>query len=156
MNRIALVLFVMAVVVAGVVTAWFFGALAGSTLQIGFNDGPSNFVFAVGQWWGAFTGLIAGIVWCSLVVPRAVRSAGRGIGQAGAATGACVGLLSTVLLHGGLAIAVGTFNLFILLVGLACGAGSGALVGAVCGWACGRLVQRESATEQTPEKAEGA
>ncbi len=158
MSRRALNLFVSLVLVAGVVTAWLFGALAGAAYAatVGFQKVPSNTAFVVGQLWGAGTGLIAGAVWCWWVVPGAVRSPNREVKRSGAAAGACAGLLSTILLHGGLVLAVGGFDLLVLLIGLMCGAGAGAIVGAVCGRACDRVIQRGSDTGQTGGKADHA
>ena len=153
MNRTPVILLVVLVLVAGAAIAWFFGLFAGVgyAMGSGFRDDSSNkLISLIGQGWGAFTGLLAGAIWCWVVIPRGIRSRGKGLGRAGAVAGLGVGILSTLLLHFVLTIASDNSHPSVWLIGLGCGVVAGLVLGAVCGLLCGVALRR---TMQAPDQA---
>lgn len=156
--RRSLVLFTCIVLVLGAGTAWFFGSVAGSgygfeitPLTVSQNRVPAE----VGQWWGAFTGLVAGVIWCRLLIPTALRSSGGGLAGAGALAGLCVGLLSTVLLHAVLMFVSSRSEPIVLGIGLACGMVAGPVVGAICGALLRWFVPAATPPAEAPPAAPG-
>jgi hypothetical protein len=128
MNRKPLL--VTLVLLAGACVASFFGLLA--SLMYGIPEQHDQFE-KVGPWWGAATGLIAGVVWCAVMLRGSRR---RGFVAAGALTGLGVGVLSTVLLHAVLIARADRVEPMVPLVGLGCGIVAGVIVGAICGAIC--------------------
>lgn len=132
---------------AGAGAGGFFGALA--SLLYGMED-------SLGLWLGIAGGLLAGVVWCR-VMSRAARryrggSSGLGMVGWGALWGIIVGLIATVIVHGGLMIAdsanytTGTLEAFAIW-GLSFGIGAGAGTGLVCAlvwWGVAYLERRRS------------
>ena len=94
----------------------------------------------VGSIAGGAGGLVAGILWCSIVVRLAIRRPGANVTLHGCWTGVVVGLLATIVLHVPLAYAaeyaVGSPQMIIIAIGVACGIVAGAIVGAICGAVC--------------------
>lgn len=136
MQRRPIILLVAGVLVAGTATAWLFGGIAGQAYGIQLETRSVSMnrpVYLIGQWWGAFTGLIAGGVWCRVMVPIAARSAGAKLIGTGAWAGLAVGVLSTILLHVVLMIVSGRVEPIVLMIGLVCGVVAGLIVGAICG-----------------------
>lgn len=122
---------------AAAIAGGLFGTWASMWYRMSFGrpgsaspDGPSA---ALGLWWGAITGVIAGIVWCRVMVRAVGRDPAVLLTGRGARLGAWVGILSTVLLHAVLIIAAGRLQFSWLLFGLPFGIIVGAVVGAVCG-----------------------
>jgi len=135
-SRRSIGVFTCVVLVLGTATAWFFGMIAGAAygMVLGARTvSHISIVGLIGQWWGAFTGLVAGAIWCRLLIPRALRSSEGGLAGAGALVGLCVGLLSTVLLHAVLMFVSSRSEPMVLGIGLACGMVAGPIVGAICG-----------------------
>lgn len=93
-----------------------------------------------GLFWGAATGVLAGIIWCRVMIWLATFKGGDSLGGTGAILGIGVGLLSAVLLHGGLMLLTSQQQLWPMGIGLAFAIPVGAIVGAVCGGACGNVI----------------
>lgn len=110
------------VVTAGAITGCVFGLLAGLAYGSTFVGG------VVGIWSGA----MAGVLWCRAMIPRLRRGDCRFAGSKGGAWGAFVGVLSTLLLHAVLALAIGQFDEDLLIIGVICGFISGFIVGDIC------------------------
>jgi len=149
MDRKPIILLVAVILVAGVTAAGFFGSIAGLAYGMQLETRAVSVnrpVYLTGRWWGAFTGLIAGAIWCRVMVPAAIRSRGRRLTGGGALAGLGAGILSTILLHAVLMIVAirpePTTLAFVLPIGLACGVVAGLIAGAICGIVCGAAVRR--------------
>ena len=155
MNRSPIILLVAFVLVAGTVTAGLFGWFAG----YGYAIGPYPImafawpVAAVGEWWGAITGLIAAAVWCRIMVPRALRAPRRGWAGAGASAGLAVGWLSTILIHAVLMGVADRAAAALVMIGLVCATAAGLILGAVCGGLCGAAARRARPEPDPDEEA---
>jgi hypothetical protein len=146
------VILTVVVLIAAAATAWLFGAMAGAMygVQVSYSRVEFNRPLElIGQWWGACTGLLAGMVWCRFVLHPSRRDR---LVSAGAWTGLMVGVLSTVLLHAVLMAVSERVDAFPLVVGLVFGVVAGLLVGAICGAIC-RAVLNPAAP---PHAATGA
>ena len=130
---------------AGACAGGFFGALA--SLLYGMEE-------SLGLWLGIAGGVLAGVVWCRVMLRAAQRysdgSSGAGMVGWGALWGIIVGLIATVIVHGGLMIAdSGPYTTGKLLSsaiwGLSFGIGAGAGTGLVCAlvwWGVASLERR--------------
>jgi hypothetical protein len=152
MNRAPIILLIAFVLVAGAATAWFFGWIAGenyATQDNGHTFSVPRPVVMIGEGWGAVTGLMAGAIWCRVMVPKALRAPQSRWAGAGALAGLAVGLLSTILLHAVLiAVSAQTDQRILTIVptvGLICGVVAGLVVGAICGGLCGVAARRARA-----------
>lgn len=128
---------------AGACVGGFFGA-ATSALY----DMEDPHLLALGVWLGIAGGLLAGVVWCRVMLLAAQRyrggSSGLGMVGWGALWGIIVGLIATVILHGGLIIA-GEGPYTAAIWGLPFGIGAGAGTGLVCAlvwWGVASLERR--------------
>jgi hypothetical protein len=87
---------------------------------------------------GAVSGLLAGIIWCRVMMRPMMLEGRRRLGRLGAAVGIGVGVLSAILLHLGLMTYVGvildTWQADALILGLVFAIPSGATLGAICGY----------------------
>ncbi|GAH56349.1 unnamed protein product [marine sediment metagenome] len=137
------------VCVAGAGAGGFFGALA--SLLYGMEDPHLQ---ALGLGLGIAGGLLGGVVWCRVMLRAAQRYRGgsSGLGMVGWGTlwGIIVGLITTVIVHGGLMIAglgrhtTGALESFAFW-GLPFGVGAGAGTGLVCAliwWGVASLERR--------------
>jgi hypothetical protein len=102
-----------------------------------------SFEFPLGTVLGGLGGIVAGVTWAGILLDRARQGYSRG-GLVGTGTiwGMVVGILATLILHGGLAAwhsAEGRASptefpgLFLLLVGVILAVPAGAFTGAICG-----------------------
>lgn len=157
-NVLPLIILSVLVCAAGAAVGAFFGNLA-SLMYGGFyipSPGspppPSpdhEIIVQVAIWWGAATGLLAGIVWCRIMIRETIRGLVNSPASRGAWLGVRVGVLSALLLHAGLIIAwlilwpgkLDTDNLYDhaysgfmnTLVGVLFGTVAGFIVGMLCG-----------------------
>lgn len=149
------------VCVAATALAGFLGLFA-SLLYGGLYWGPpegdpagetaAEHVRTIGAWWGAATGLIAGVLWCWGIQRKIAAAETERLVRAGTWLGLKVGVLSTLLLHVALMLVAGRVALVEPLVGLAFGIPSGLILGAICGAIARRVtVPRECATAQNSE-----
>jgi hypothetical protein len=140
-----LVYLVIGVCLAGGVVAWFFGALAAFAYDLPYVLGraqPGMIMAPIGRWWGAFTGLLAGAIWCRWMIPLSIQSPEENMAKKGAVAGIVVGVVSTILLHAGLMFVSDRAEPFSLAIGLLCGVVAGWIVGRICGMLCRRAVNR--------------
>ena len=128
---------------AGAGVGGFFGAVASS-----LYDMEDSHLLDLGLWLGIAGGLLAGIVWCRVMLRAAQRyrdgSSGVGMVGWGALWGIIVGLIATVIVHGGLIIASSgpyTAAIWGLPFGIGAGAGTG-LVCALVWWGVASLERR--------------
>lgn len=100
---------------------------------------------------GGGGGLVAGILWCSVVVRLAIRRPGANAALHGCWMGVVASLLATAMLHVPLAYAAeyaaGNPQTTIIGIGVACGVVAGAVVGAICGTVCRWTVARACQSE---------
>jgi len=118
------------VCLAGALAGGFFGNL-GALLY-----GWPPITLSIGGWWGVFTGLVAGLVWCRVMFAAVRRDPSMRLRRSGAWIGMWVGVLSTVLLH---ALLIGLdpeHDFMPMIIGLPFGIIVGAGVGALCGTLC--------------------
>lgn len=128
---------------AGACVGGFFGAVTSSLYETGHQH-----LLALGVWLGIAGGLLAGVVWWRMMLRAARRyrggSSGLGMLGWGALWGIIVGLIATVIVHGGLMIAGSgpyTAAIWGLPFGIAAGAGTG-LVCALIWWGVAYLERR--------------
>ena len=152
-NRVTVAGFSVSVIVAGAVTASFFGILAADlyVLPIGYDAMHEGTLEDGGLWWGMYAGAVAGVIWCIGMLPIALRGRMVRLGRVGAVLGLGVGSLSTVMLHVGFWLAVGRVELGNLIFGLFFGIPAGAIVGALCGRICWKVVGRAVSVPETAE-----
>jgi len=128
---------------AGIVVGGFFGRLAVSLAE-------SRWTINLGIGLGGFGGLVAGIVWCTAMIRRAIRKGTADLVARGSILGLGVGLLATCILHGGLFLTAMALVIrsgreprlpeseyfLVIVVALICGAVAGLLTGFICGVLC--------------------
>lgn len=160
-RRMPLVIIAVAVCLASVVVGWFFGGLAaigyvlhGSTmldLKV-----PSQQMRGVGPLAGVVGGLLAGLLWCCVIVRRVVRRrSDESLVLAGCIWGVLVGVLTTVEVHATLFWVARMVSWpvprsdvrWFLGIGLVCGAVAGGLLGLASGAACGWVARRFCASQ---------
>ena len=118
---------------AAALVGGFFGLAASGTYS-GFGGAARH---TAGILLGGCGGVLAGVVWCRVMVPRARRTWRTGGGGklviGGLIWGIYVGLGCTVLLHAGLMIVAWRFEPALLALCLPFGAVAGLLTGLLCG-----------------------
>ncbi len=97
------------------------------------NEALASALSNVGLWWGAATGILAGIIWIAVMSAVVSRVGTARLGRIGSLVGMAVGSLSTLLLHIGLARVSGGGGVGMVREGLLFGIPSGLIAGAVCG-----------------------
>jgi hypothetical protein len=123
------------VCVAGSFVAGIMGALAGDQYRPA-RPIPEESLLGFGFWWGGVTGLIAGIMWCCVMIPLATPNRREALNKIGALIGILVGVLSTALLHAGLMLHAGEHETWLLRIGICIAIPIGAVVGGISGGAC--------------------
>jgi len=124
---------------AGAIVGSLFGLLAALGYQLNrmvtlLPELPR--IWAVGGVSGGLGGLLAGIIWCGVMIPRARRSGPERLILAGTRYGIWAGLLCTAVLHFALAIAANQADASVVIMGAILGVLAGAATGAICGRAC--------------------
>lgn len=141
-RRAPLITLLVGVSIIGCLVGGCFGALAGVqySLDFGWADSGSPRMTAglsvIGPWAGALSGLMAGLVWCRIMIRRSLGAPGQPQTVMGAFWGVVVGVMATVLLHAALMLVFKTADIGPMLVGLIFGLGAGAVTGLLCSYLC--------------------
>jgi len=114
------------------------GDLLGGVAGLMYSVSETSWLYWVGMALGGVGGMAAGLVWCGAILPRANRAwqdrARRGtLVVRGMVWGLYVGVGCTAVLHAGLALVSGRFDVNVLLIGLFFGVFAGLLTGVLCG-----------------------
>ena len=160
-GKVAWIVLTIMVCVAGTLTTLFFTAFAvlfeyGGYLELIMTDrgmGPTpgmDMVLETGFWLGIILGLGAGVLWTIAMRRISAKQRGFRLALAGTGVGAGVGSLATALLHAGLMIVSGKYEISNLLTIPMYGAPAGAILGFLCGllaWAASSMERREKQTQ---------
>jgi len=124
---------------AGAIVGSLFGLLAALGYQLNrmvtlLPELPR--IWTVGGVSGGLGGLLAGIIWCGVMIPRAIHGRHQRLVLSGTWCGILVGLLCTAILHVALVFTAGRFDPPLYVMGAILGVLAGAATGAICGRAC--------------------
>jgi hypothetical protein len=157
LNRRPLILLCIVVCIAGAAVAFVCGAFANILYWPSLKHNPDAATQAaraslsrIVTWWNPATGLLAGIIWCIVMIRRARQQGPTRLGAGGAVVGLMVGSLSAVLVHLGLGWGAGKLSVEGIMIGLVCGVIAGAILGGICGVLCRAAVKRASGDASPP------
>jgi hypothetical protein len=148
-----LVVFSVVVCIASGLMALVFGTLAsipysgriGEHTRSAVHGGIS--MVEAGMAFGGSSGVLAGVLWCGVMVFRVLPGGGgRRLVNHGALWGVVVGVLSTCILHLGLKMMVAPNVPGHLLAGM----GYGVPAGLILGWACGEALKEVTRRSMPP------
>lgn len=145
--RIRLLSFVCVVVCAlSGCLGWVSGVMG--TYLYGSEIVDHDFTFSVpkqvGGWFGLCSALIAGILWCRVILPMSLENV-MGLRSMAGLIGLGAGVLQAILLHGVMMVTEGQLRPNALAVGLGMAAPAGLVVGFICGHLCRLAVTTERA-----------
>lgn len=132
-----LVLFIVFVCAVAAGTAWILSHLATLLyMEAGPYHMGSRVPLRMAGWLGVGSGLVAGALWCRIMIPRSMDRFRSNRPPGGVGIGVLAGVVSATLLHIGLMYLAERIQIGALIVGLVFGIVVGAALGAVCGLIC--------------------